>query len=127
MGVGDHQAHAGEPTATQRPQELGPERFVFGIAHGEAEHFTVAVGGDPGGDHDRSGHDLVQVGVAGLHVGGVEVDVGELDVAERPVAERVDLDVEAGADPRHLRLRDPRIDPQRLHQIIDRAGRDPST
>ena len=45
--------------------------------------------------------------------------------AERPVAERVDLDVEAGADPRHLRLGDPRVDPQRLDEVVDGAGRDP--
>ena len=124
VGVGDHQAHTGQSAAAQRAQELGPERLVLGVADGEAEDLTVAAGGDPGGDHDRPRHDLMQVGVAGFDVGRVQVDVGELDVGERAVAERVDLDVELGADPRHLRLRDPRVDPQRLHQIVDRAGRD---
>jgi transposase InsO family protein len=45
-------------------------------------------------------------------------------MTEGSVAERVDLHIEPPADPRDLRLRDPRIDPQRLDQIIDRSGRD---
>ena len=66
----------------------------------------------------------MQVAVAGFDVGRVEIHVGKLDMAQRPVAERVDLDIESGADPRHLRFRDPRLDPQRLHEIVDAARRD---
>ena len=90
VGVGDHQAHTGQPAAAQRAQELGPERLLLRVADGDTEDLPVAAGGDPGGDHDRAGHDLMEVGVAGFDVGGVQVHVGELDVAECAVAERVD-------------------------------------
>jgi len=127
VGVGDHQTHPGEPAASQRAEELGPERLGFGIANSEAEDFAVAVGRDPGGDHHSTQHDLVQIGVTRFHIGRVQIDVRELDVSQRPVAERVDLDIQLGADPRDLRFRDPRVDPQRLHQIVDAAGGTPST
>ena len=82
--------------------------------------FTV--GGDPGGDHDRHRGDLRGL-VADVQIGGVQIDVGELDVIETAGAERADDLVEPGADPRHLRLGDPRVDTQRGDQVIDRAGR----
>ena len=43
---------------------------------------------------------------------------------ERASAERADDLVQAGADPRHLRLGDPGLDPHRLDQVIDRPGGD---
>jgi hypothetical protein len=60
-----------------------------------------------------------------VQVGGVQVDVGELDVIETPGAEGADDVIETGADPRHLRLGDPRVHPQRGHEIIDGAGGHP--
>ena len=48
-----------------------------------------------------------------------QVGVGAL---ERPLPKRVDLLVEALADPRDLALRDPR--PERLDQLVDLASRD---
>ena len=98
MLVGDHQAHTAEPALTQRPQEPAPEHLVFGVADVDAEHLTVTVGGDPGGDHDGHRRDL-RGGVADVEVGGVQVDVGELDVVEAAGAERADDLVEPGADP----------------------------
>ena len=54
------------------------------------------MGGDPGGDDDRSrDHPAAH---AALHVGGVGEDVGEGDVAERSGAELGQLLVEAGTD-----------------------------
>ena len=58
-----------------------------------------------------------------MEVGGVKVDVGELDVIQPAGAEGADDLVEPGADPRHFGLGDPRLDPQRGDQIVDRAGR----
>ncbi|MET3919393.1 hypothetical protein ABIB26_000309 [Arthrobacter sp. UYEF20] len=49
--------HAGRPAGIQRPQECGPERFVFAVADVEAKHFPPPVGGHTEGDHDRLGHD----------------------------------------------------------------------
>ena len=44
----------GVPQHTSLPlaQEGVPDGAVLGVADGEAEHATVAVGGHPGGDHD---------------------------------------------------------------------------
>src|SRR4051794_12399937 len=72
----------------------------------------AAVGGDPGRDHDGHRHDLGG-GVADMQVGGVEVDIRERGVVQPPGPERGDDLIEAGADPRHLRLRDARVDAQR--------------
>ena len=52
VGVGDHEAHPGEPATAQRAEELGPERLFLRIANREPEDFAVAVGSDPGRDHD---------------------------------------------------------------------------
>src|SRR3954452_2160254 len=84
---------------------------------------AAAVGGDPGRDHDGHRHDLGG-GVADVEVGGVEVDIRERGVVQPPLAEGGDDLVEAGADPGHLRLGDPRVDAQRGDQVVDAAGRD---
>ena len=99
MGVGDHEAHTAQATGSQRAQEPGPERLVFAVADVDAEHLTVAASGDPGSDHNRSGHDLTQSVVADVDVGGIEVHVREPDMAEGPPAERGDAFVETGTDP----------------------------
>ena len=97
VGVGDHQPHAAEAPVSQRAQERGPEHLVFAVADIDAEHFTVAVDGDRGGDDDGAGDDAMVV--AGLDVGGVQVHVGHRDVIERPGAEHGDFVVDARADP----------------------------
>ena len=56
VGVGDDQLHPVEAAGLQRAQERGPERPVLAVADVEAQHLAAAVGGDPGGDHDRLGH-----------------------------------------------------------------------
>jgi hypothetical protein len=91
------------------------------VADIEPEHLAAAVAGDSGGDHHRLGDDpMVNPGLA---IGGVEEDIRIAGVAERAVTERRHLNVEVDADPRHLRLRDTRVDAQRLHQVVDLAGR----
>ena len=44
-------------------------------------------------------------------------------MSEGPVAERVDAFIQTGADPRHLRLRDARVDSHRRNKVVDRSGR----
>ena len=95
--VGDDQAHPGEATAAQRAQKAPPERFVFAVAHVEAEDFAFAGGGDAGGDHHGHRRHLPG-GVADVEVGGVQVEVGELEVIQAAGPERSDELVEAGAD-----------------------------
>ncbi len=121
MGVGDDQLHPAQAAGAQAAQEAGPEGGVLGVADGQAEHLTDAVGGDAGGDDDRFGHDVGAV--VGLHVGGVQEQVGELDVIEAAFTELADGDVELGTDPRHVTLRHPGIDPQRGDEVVDLAGR----
>ena len=41
-----------------------------------------------------------------MEIGGVEVDVGESGMVQRPAQERLDLLIEALADPAHLRFGD---------------------
>ena len=106
VGVGDHQLHSVQAAGLQRAQERGPERAVLAVPDVEAEHLPPAVGGHPGGDHHRLGHDPPVD--PGLAVGGVEEHVRERGVGQGPVPERRDLLVEVGADPRHLALGDPR-------------------
>jgi hypothetical protein len=59
-----------------------------------------------------------------LGVGGVQEDIGIAGVAERSRAERFDLFVHRRADPRHLGLRDPGLDAERLDEVIDLPRRD---
>ena len=61
---------------------------------------------------------------AGFAVGRVEEHVRVRAVRERPIAERRDVLVEVAADPRHLRLADPGVGTERLHQVVDLAGGD---
>jgi hypothetical protein len=46
VGVGDDQLHAGRAAGLQRAQERRPKGAVLAVAHGEAEHLTVAVTDD---------------------------------------------------------------------------------
>ena len=54
-------------------EELGPERLLLRVASGETEDLTVAAGSDPGGDHHRTRHNLMQIGVTRFDVGGAVV------------------------------------------------------
>src|SRR3954451_4395298 len=83
---------------------------------------TAAVGGDPGRNHDGHRHHLGG-GVADMQVGRIQVDIRKRGVVQPPLAEGGDDLIEAGADPRHLRLRDARVDAQRGDQVVDAAGR----
>jgi hypothetical protein len=121
--VADDELHAAQPALLQRGEEPSPERLVLAVADVEAEDFPRPVGGDARGHDDGHRHDLMG-GVADVEVGRVEVDVGELDVPERAGAERADDLVQAGADPRHLGLRDPRLDAHGLDQVIDATAGD---
>jgi hypothetical protein len=62
--------------------------------------------------------------VADVEVGRVEVDVGELDVVQPARPECGDDLIEAGADPRDLRLGDPRVDAEGGNQVVDGPSRD---
>jgi len=127
--VADDQLDPAQAALLQAGHEPAPERLVLAVTHIEAEHLTGAVGGDPGGDHDRHrGHlagPAVRAGGADVEVGGVEVDVGELAVAQGPGPKGPDDLVEPFADPRDLGLADSRPDAEGLDQVIDAAGRDP--
>ena len=82
----------------------------------------MAVSGDAGGDHNRSGHDLAELIIADVQVGGVEVDVRELDVAQCPVAEGLDPLIEPSTDPRYFRFGDAGVDPRVLRRGRRRIG-----
>ena len=112
------------PRARSAAQEAGPERLVLAVADVDAEDLALPAGGDPGGDDHGAGHDLAEGVVADVDVGGIQVHVREPDVAEGAVAERGDALVEAGADPRHLRLLDAALDAHRFDQVVDRPSRD---
>ena len=122
MGVGDDEADPGKPPVLQGAQEPGPERLVLAVTDVDPEDLPGALRRDPGGHDDRPGHHLAEGVVADVDVGGVQVDVGEGDVAESPVPEGLDPIVEAGTDPAHLGLGDPRVDPHGGHQVVDGPG-----
>ena len=58
--VGDHQPHPGQPAALQAVRNAAPEHLVLAVADVESEDLPAAVGGDPGGDHDRLGDHLAR-------------------------------------------------------------------
>jgi hypothetical protein len=87
----------------QGAQEAAPEHLIFGIAHIDAQHFTIAGGGDSGGDHDsHAGYLPAGAGAADVQVGGVEEQVGKRGVVQGPAAERRHGLVQPCTDPRHL-------------------------
>jgi len=121
--IGDDQLHTAQPPGPQALEERRPEGTVLAVAHLDTQHLPVAVGGDAGGDDDGTrDHPAPH---AALDVGAIREDVGKADMAEWAVAELLELGVEAGADPAHLALGDPRAHPQRLDQVVDLAGRHP--
>ena len=58
VSVGYHQAHPGEPSGSQRAQEVLPEGLGFAVADVASQDLPVAVGGDAGGDDHRHRGDL---------------------------------------------------------------------
>ena len=115
--VGDDETHTGQAAVGQRCEELAPERLVLGVADIEAEDLTMPVSTQSGGDHDRFRHDLAVF--ADMDVGRVEPHVDERLVIQPTGAQHVDVGVDLGADPRHRRLRDPRLAAECFDQVVD--------
>lgn len=122
MRVGHDQLDSVEAAGHQRPQERGPEALVLAVTHVEAEDFPASVGGNTDRDDNSLGHDPVPD--AGFAVGGIKEHVGEVLAREGAVTELGDLCVQTGADPGHLRLRDPCVSTECLDQVVDLSGRD---
>ena len=79
-------------------------------------------------DDSHRGHPPVQTvppGRCGGHGSSWHPRTGwERGVVQRPIPERRPAH-QPGADPRHLRLRDPRPDAQGGHEVVDRPSRNP--
>jgi hypothetical protein len=114
--VGDDQLQTAQAALDQAAQEGAPERFRLGLADVERDHLAVAGLVHTVGQHQRFPHD--PAAVADLLDLRVQPQIG-VAALQRAVAERIDLLVEAGADPRDLTLRDPQ--PERLDHLIDLA------
>jgi hypothetical protein len=121
VGVGDDELHAAQAARDQRLEELAPERLGLRLADVDAEDLPPTRLVHAVGNH----HALVDHPAAVAHLLGlaVEPQVGVVTL-ERALAEGLNLLVEQGADPGHLRARDP--EPERLHQLVDAPGRDPA-
>ena len=109
--VGDDQPHPGQATLFPSAQEPAPKHLVLRVTNIDTEHLTTAVGGDTG-RHDH-GHRGDLASATDMQIGGVKEHIREGGVAQRPAAECLDLLVQAGADPAHLRLRDARFHAER--------------
>jgi len=123
VGVGDDQTDAARAPGPQAAQERRPERSLLAVAHGQAQHLSVAVPTHAGGDDDGLGHHVGAV--VGFDVGGVEEDVRELDVGQRAIPKAGHDVVELAADATDAGLGNARVDAQRRHQIVDSARRHP--
>jgi hypothetical protein len=104
----------------QPAKEIGPERFVFGVAHVDTRDLPMPVGTQPGGDHDRFGDHLMVL--PDVDVGGVEPDVDERLMIQPAVPQHGHVDIDLRTDPRHRRLRDPRITAEGFDEVVDLAG-----
>ena len=121
MLVGDREAHAGQPAALERTEELDPEAAGLDLADIEAEHLS-----DPAlvhriGDDQRFGHDSAVV--SDLDVLGIEPQV-RVGALQRPLAKRGNPLVQPAADRRDAVLGHPR-DPELLDEPVDLPSRDP--
>jgi hypothetical protein len=102
------------------PERLAEEMDGAGLP-GAAEHLADRCLQPRVFEHERLLHDPAAVPyLLDLRV-QPQVRVAAL---ERRVAERLDLLIEAGADPGDLRLRDPQV--ERLDDLVDLAGGDTS-
>ena len=120
MGVGDHQAHAGETSDHETPQERGPAGSVLGRVHVKAQDLPGALRVHAGRDDHRHVHD--PSALAHLLGERVQPHVGVRAGLERAGAE--------GLDGSQLlcHLRDPGLgdplDPELANQALDPAGGD---
>ena len=120
MGIGDHQLHAAQATASELAQELGPEGLGLRGTDVHAEDLAPAVAVDADRDDDGDRDDAA--GLAHLYIGGVEPEIRPV-AFQRPVQEGLHLVVDLAAQPRYLALGDAGHS-HGLHQVIDRAGGD---
>jgi hypothetical protein len=118
VGVADDQLHPRQATALERAEECRPAGLVLAVADIDAEHFAGAVDGDAE-RHDHRPGDHPTLRTAGLDVGRVAEHVRERRVVQPAVPKRGDLLIKLGADPRHRRLRDARVDPEGFDQVVD--------
>jgi hypothetical protein len=114
--------HPSQAASAQRGQELAPELVGLAVTDGGAQDFAGAIDGHPGGHHEGL-RDHVRAD-ADLAEGGVAEHVRELGVGQAAGTKRLDLFVQAGADPGDLRLGDPGVHPHCCDQVIDAAGGD---
>ena len=105
VGVGDDELHADQAARHQRAQELGPERLRLGLADVDAEDLAAPGLVHAVGDHDtpcaRRGRRR-----APSRPWRPATGTGS-SPSKRALTERPHLLVQLGADPRHLRARDP--------------------
>ena len=119
VAVGDAEPDTGQAAGSERPQELAPERFGLGLADVEADHFAPAGLVDGVGDHQALlAHPAAFADLLDL---AVEPHVG-VAALQRPFAERLDLLVQAAAQPRDLVLA--HVHAHLLDQPVDLAGGD---
>src|ERR1700760_1625089 len=118
--VRDHELDAAQTPAGELAQERGPERFGLGRADVHAEHLAPAVAVDADRDDHRNRDDAPIL--AHLHVSGVDPQIRPV-AFDRTGEEGLHLVVDLCAEPAYLALGDA-AHPHRLHQIVDRAGRD---
>ena len=97
MGVGDDQLDPGQAAGLQGAEEVGPERFGFGVADVESKDLAAPVSGDADRDHARLGHD--PPADSGFAVGRIDEHIRIGHLIERALSERGDVGVEVGADP----------------------------
>ena len=119
MRVRDDELDAAQAALDQAAQEAAPERLGLGLADVEADHLPVAGLVHGIGEHQRLADDAPAVAdLLDLRI-QPQIRVAAL---QRPAAERLDLLVEAGADPGDLALGNPQ--PERLDDLVDLPRRD---
>ncbi len=95
MGIRGHQTHPAQPAGDQIGEEGVPGGFGFAGRYLHAQHFTVAIAVDAGGQQDNGFDDLLVL--ADFDRQGICGDEGERpDLVEATMAERCDLLVEVG-------------------------------
>ena len=120
MGIGDHQLHAAQPTASKLAQEFGPESLGFRGTDVHAENLTPATAVDA--DCDDHGDRDDAASLTHLYIGGIEPNIRPI-CFQRPVQEGLHLVVDLDAQARYLALGDAGHS-HGLHQVIDRTGGD---
>jgi hypothetical protein len=93
------------PRSTRPRRNERQKGLRLRLADVERDHLPVAGLVHAVGEHQRLAQDAAAVADA-LHL-RIEPEI-RIATLERPLAEGLDLLVEAGADPRDLRLRDPK-------------------